>query len=275
MIFVSLWNSKERHALCHVFFRCWNAAGVSRAQSWCQHATEGPGWLGNAAVMLFWSCYVFFFVFFVFLFWILFSLNSTLILLIISMSHAASKVHSATMTVKRSSWQQQSRARTLSHGSEFTVLMLSVSFNWHVCRFAFLACSVLALCRAQKSSKLSSSSVLMWMPGPIMEWTVRPLAIECGEFGVAIWQMSKVRLYDFYRFLEAEQFEQKCKQKHLRFLARNPEQVRVLIDAKADLHSHCEPLGADLGVKHVWQSESTYNSESFNANISWLSQVYQ
>lgn len=27
------------------------------------------------------------------------------------------------------------------------------------------------------------------------------------------------------------------------FLARNPEQVRVLIDAKADLHSHCEPLG--------------------------------
>lgn len=69
------------------------------------------------------SCFLFF------LFWILFSLNSTLILLIISMSHAASKVHSATMTVKRSSWQQQSRARTLSHGSEFTVLMLSVSFN--------------------------------------------------------------------------------------------------------------------------------------------------
>lgn len=65
MIFASLWSSKERHALCHVFFRCWNAAGVSRAQSWCQHATEGPGWLGNAAAMLFWSCYVFF-VFFVF-----------------------------------------------------------------------------------------------------------------------------------------------------------------------------------------------------------------
>lgn len=75
---------------------------------------------------------MFFFVFFCvfcYVFWILFSLNSTLILLIISMSHAASKVHSATMTVKRSLWQQQSRARTLSLGSEFTVLMLSVSFN--------------------------------------------------------------------------------------------------------------------------------------------------
>ena len=107
------------------------------------------------------------------------------------LSHvSASKVHSATMTVKRSSWQQQSRARTpLSAGSEFTVLMLSVLTRvWHLDMFAFLACSAFALFRAQKSSKLSSSSVLMWMPGPIMEWTVRPLAIECGEFGVAMSQ---------------------------------------------------------------------------------------
>lgn len=268
MIFVSLWNSKERHALCHVFFRCWNAAGVSRAQSWCQHATEGPGWLGNAAVMLFWSCYVFFLCFFVF-FVMCFGSYSHWIPLWFFWSFPC---HMLPPRCTRLLWQSNapygsSKVATghflLALNSRFwCFLWVSIDMFAYVCQFAFLACSVLALCRAQKSSKLSSSSVLMWMPGPIMEWTVRPLAIECGEFGVAIWQMSKVRLYDFYRFLEAEQFEQKCKHKHLlaflRFLARNPEQVRVLIDAKADLHSHCEPLGADLGVKlHVWQSETT------------------
>lgn len=85
--------------------------------------------------------------------------------------------------------------------------------------------------------------------------------MNCASFGNWMWGVCSCNLANEQsppiRFLEAEQFEQKCKQKHLRFLARNPEQVRVLIDAKADLHSHCEPLGADLGVKlHVW-SETT------------------
>ena len=56
--------------------------------------------------------------------------------------------------------------------------------------------------------------------------------------------------------------KQKCKQKwkkHLRFLARNPEQVSVLIDAKADLHSHCEPLGADLGVLRFLDISQTFS----------------
>lgn len=275
MIFASLWNSKECHALCHVFFRCWNAAGVSRAQSWCQHATEGPGWLGNAAVMLFLELLCVFLCF----------LNKLCVLdLILVEFHFDSSDHfhvtcclqgalgyydSQTLLMAAAKSRQDTFSRLWIHGSdafcEFQVPCLPV------CLFGMFSASpvqgpevfkTLIELRADVNARSNNG-------------------MNCASFGNWMWGVWSCNLANEQsppiRFLEAEQFEQKCKQKiqtHLRFLARNPEQVRVLINAKADLHSHCEPLGADLGVKHVW-SETTYNSESFNANISWLSQVYQ
>ena len=222
----------------------------------------------------------------------LFSLNSTLILfpIIPMLSHvSASKVHSATMTVKRSSWQQRSRARTrLSVGSEFTVLMLAVLIGvWHLDMFA-LACSAFALFRAQKSSKLSSSSVLMWMPGPIMEWTVRPLAIECGEFWVAMSQTcyAKSAIESLYR-LKRISWNRNAN-KHLktsevpRTKSRSGEcpdrcQSRFAFALWAfRCWPWCASISRHFSTSHCWIFDLTtsYHSE-INANIFLISQVFQ
>ena len=101
--------------------------------------------------------------------------------------------------------------------------------------------------RARKSSRRWSSSELTWMRGPTMAWTVRCLAKRQSNFCHQSNNADFIsNIYLMKSGDSSTVLTMLIGAMAPRFLARNPEQVRVLIYAKADLHSHCEPLGAEI-----------------------------